>query len=1202
MNTRLFIENREIELDETVQFAITKQFEDLSNPTTIINDWSKTVSIPFTARNNEIFGHIYNPDKLIVEAETPKNIISDLPIVRVSNGVWNSTYNILTSTRTNNTSPSANGFKVQYYNNDTFIRQVQLNCITCVRKDYVSIIKNSTWNRLRIAFNGNAQDCYVSIDCSSLINGTYTLTYEVTALDTTNTGNTACVSGLYLVSGSTPVYAMTDILPDLNYTTYNANYSKETQKITSTAASNTTFVVQLFNGNSLYSTRKTQTSTGSDYVTITKNASWNRCFIGFDGHTNGIYLDFSNFAATTSFTISYYVTALGNTSGVVSNIVIVPSNSPVYWDELHPVESLTGIYFNPYKKLDMRLQWGDDVLMVGYAKMNEVKQNNGKGTYELTLFGQLGKIFQELKKITFDTTTDNTDYLIHGERYVDEFITNSLVHDSWITESQSQETIKEKGETGYNVTDIIGFAPSNASKEGFDFTTFQVASEGEGASMTFQEALEKGFEGFPTFEEVTGISPATIIPNGIYPRAIGEYRSYLQLPYIYWNKLFQIFQNKAESLTGYKFKLDTKWFNNKNPYWYDLVYMLKQFDIKDGGTSLNTYNSIGHHGYADIIPPNTETTVYTPRFLADGAFAYRYIYDGTKTQWTTQRNIPITSNHYEKTESVPLVQGNMRLKLSPNERVVTQVMQVKGVLEVYFGNLDQTYKNSDTWKGFYYSPDVVTCINLKFTGANGTVRRQLGAVLQENASSPCVNFARNCEASSYIPRNPLRPNRVPNSSPVVFRRTGSEWDFTLNFPETNLFYSEFGEYVTISLETYCWFPDGAAAQMPYGRQNYTSAGSQLIPPEFSNKYQFGTIVNFNSEMRITSGIFRSGSKFTLNDLWNKDVSLFDEILRYCKMFRIGIKVDEANKQLVFMPIERYFENYTVTDWTNKIDKSKDFTITPITFEDKYVLFNYEDGKTKNDKVYKEKYGYNYGEYRLTTDYNFNNKTNKLFEGQNPSNIISPIVLTWNTLFRENKIVYRIPTNESYVDDGDKDNKMVDTFGQFYFHNGLKIFTRTDMPVVNITDDTKLMSWNQTYFYTGGFPEVGTFVLAETYPYLSLYIGDNMITYAVPKECYVSNVSYSNKKGIYDNLWETYLNERYNIQNKKITCYVDIEPAEFSTFDWNKLVKVGNQLCIVNKIYDYDITSSLPTKVDLITIQNIEGYTTNEFLDNLNTTN
>jgi hypothetical protein len=66
---RLFIENTEIELDESVQFAITKQFEDLNNPTSIINDWSKTVSIPFTAHNNGIFGHIYNPDRIIVSSD-----------------------------------------------------------------------------------------------------------------------------------------------------------------------------------------------------------------------------------------------------------------------------------------------------------------------------------------------------------------------------------------------------------------------------------------------------------------------------------------------------------------------------------------------------------------------------------------------------------------------------------------------------------------------------------------------------------------------------------------------------------------------------------------------------------------------------------------------------------------------------------------------------------------------------------------------------------------------------------------------------------------------------------------------------------------------------------------------------------------------------------------------------------------------------
>ena len=64
---RLFIENQEVELNNEVTFAITKQFEDITNPTTIINDWSKTVEIPFTASNNKLFGHIYNPDKVIVD-------------------------------------------------------------------------------------------------------------------------------------------------------------------------------------------------------------------------------------------------------------------------------------------------------------------------------------------------------------------------------------------------------------------------------------------------------------------------------------------------------------------------------------------------------------------------------------------------------------------------------------------------------------------------------------------------------------------------------------------------------------------------------------------------------------------------------------------------------------------------------------------------------------------------------------------------------------------------------------------------------------------------------------------------------------------------------------------------------------------------------------------------------------------------------
>ena len=92
--------------------------------------------------------------------------------------------------------------------------------------------------------------------------------------------------------------------------------------------------------------------------------------------------------------------------------------------------------------------------------------------------------------------------------------------------------------------------------------------------------------------------------------------------------------------------------------------------------------------------------------------------------------------------------------------------------------------------------------------------------------------------------------------------------------------------------------------------------------------------------------------------------------------------------------------------------------------------------------------------------------------------------------------------------------------------------------------------------------------------------------------YLSN--YSDKKSIYYNFWESYINERYNIQNKLITCYVTLTPEMWNKFDYSHFVIVDNQLCFVNKIYDYDITNNKTTKVDLITIQDVSGYTTNNY--------
>jgi hypothetical protein len=127
-----------------------------------------------------------------------------------------------------------------------------------------------------------------------------------------------------------------------------------------------------------------------------------------------------------------------------------------------------------------------------------------------------------------------------------------------------------------------------------------------------------------------------------------------------------------------------------------------------------------------------------------------------------------------------------------------------------------------------------------------------------------------------------------------------------------------------------------------------------------------TSLVLNAEVK--SNHKRSFSYFTLNDLWNNEYNLFDQILNYCKIFRIGIFLDERNKQLKYTPFTTYFSNYTLEDWSDKLDKSKDFIIQPVIASNKYLHFNYKDNPTARNEEYKKKYGVNFGEFRLNTEY------------------------------------------------------------------------------------------------------------------------------------------------------------------------------------------------------------------------------------------
>ena len=96
------------------------------------------------------------------------------------------------------------------------------------------------------------------------------------------------------------------------------------------------------------------------------------------------------------------------------------------------------------------------------------------------------------------------------------------------------------------------------------------------------------------------------------------------------------------------------------------------------------------------------------------------------------------------------------------------------------------------------------------------------------------------------------------------------------------------------------------------------------------------------------------------------------------------------------------------------------------------------------------------------------------------------------------------------------------------------------------------------------------------------------TFGVPKEVYNGYLpSNIDNYSIY-NRWKNYLNEIFNMNNKKVTCYVRMTYPDFINFKFNQLFVIDNCVFLVNKIIDFNPNSTEPTKVELIQISDVNN--------------
>lgn len=867
-------------------------------------------------------------------------------------------------------------------------------------------------------------------------------------------------------------------------------------------------------------------------------------------------------------------------------------------------ETNIGLYLDPNKRIPMKLIYNGSVVLDGYAKYVSSTSSQKNNHYTLNLFGILGDIFYKLKGVVVSEewlTEDQKSEEDGGKKYIlndysrnykgeRTVFNNDFVSTSWYTnyaEIDIEELPKDQDYYDPGIQWIYGAAPSyRGYYPGFESNRVQSSAT---QSVLIEDKLREAWKQkyylnhgitkpTPAQQEaadawVDGLDPSGLVGDGFKDYQMNEYRAYKQRPFIYFNKLLYMFKNKIEELSDYTLTLDKNWFNVTNPYWTRMCYMFDYLQ-KEGEASFET-------------APCTQYKTNTPSALS---------YNKTVAKVTHSLSVPLTTSSTSSTlvtnpttlmfdvktdENINWPEGNaelygvtLRPQINPMYGTCFEITISAGTKSHIFYASTMALDNikSSNWP-FSTLPTKEKFLQLNY---NYPVDNKPADMNYDPAKNEWCGFVK-------IPALAFEGDFTTNSqlevTVVTGNKTVNQTNGALSFFNVGLWNFPEGTYRTVDI---------------WGNDGYYNATYKIGLMETSCQKPW-----YNIDVGLDS-------------FYKKEEPIFDVILQYTKMFGLHWDVDYNTKEVKLLRRETMFKDFTVENWDDKIDKTKNKIVEPVSFPTKYIKFGYDETEGYRYTAYRDKFSAEYGDKIVKTQYDFNVEETALFEGLTPTissnrNFITyKDWLNWDTL---TKITAKTDPVERLECANEEDKESIpacqwcirDKEQELYYSNGQTIY---------ITNDTDLMIAEGKSYYIDpkaiedevfSYPTV---IKAYSMPVFSgvhtqaqIDFKDLDKSYSVlfntPNIDYTTDKKYQKALGntVYDVCWSNFINERYNSQNKKLTAFFHITSEDFSNFKFNKFVTLENQLFMVNKIFDYEPTKNVTTKCELIQITNPSNYTT-----------
>ena len=677
---------------------------------------------------------------------------------------------------------------------------------------------------------------------------------------------------------------------------------------------------------------------------------------------------------------------------------------------------------------------------------------------------------------------------------------------------------------------------------------------------------------------------------------VGDLRSYLQRPVIKFKDIIQACC-KEENNGGYMVDLDNDFFNEDNPYyenaWMTLPLVSEIED--DGGENIVTLRMSG----------DTITAVDAE--------------DGSRLSFSIPVALKATAN-----SSKDKLYSGVQITLNPRKKDMDKAesYNVCRYIQLVVYDKNGNVVGGSSVAAFYTS--ILNAVDFEYNPEyNTTIDKITGDYIKTEGSTYIFNNAfYNLKVSDLEWKDGYYMKLVTKVSEIKNYEIGWYRD---DVPENEKMHNNLG------------------TNYLYERNEYHKYSETVKSVNWS-VLQGG----LNVDVRVYAPLVK---KITKKTLLNSEHTPCDYFLSYLKMFNLHIWKDMYEKTIYVRLRKNYFtvDKY---DLEELIDRGSDMTITPITFENKWLNFNYEvDEDEKLNKDYVDDYGIPYGIQKVDTNYNYDSSSKDLFEKQvfkscvqnrgksryyvtlryseadsafdvpsyyldgfktylfNSANdttdgsTITPKTADITRWWWKEKY-YDLSPKPSFVNDK---NEPIDGANVLLFYNGRTLLRDNDGKTMNfkITDDipqfVKLNDgepcWIWTYNWQlatdtiiGGKPFYGDGYLPNFSRYITNENGwiTHSWDFGTPKALYVPDYSIDDTSNLYNQYWKPYVRDMYDANTRVVECKVLLKERVIG--EWlQRFYYWDGSYWILNKVIDYDVTSNGTTKCEFVRVNDIQNY-------------